>query len=96
MVMAARPTIMSGGANSQTKRVTITTGGNSVTLPSKIQSVIFKNAGANDIRLRINATGSNYWTLKPNEQTPKILVQGATIDASAVSSDSTLECIFEG
>jgi len=62
----------------------------------KYKVLFFRNGGANDIRLRINATGNDYFTLKADESTPKVLVNGSTIDAAAVGTASFLECIFEG
>lgn len=95
-MQAAKGTINTGGKNSKTKRVSVPTTGTSITLPTKIQSAVFRNGGANDIRLRINATGNDYFTLKADESTPKVLVNGSTIDAAAVGTASFLECIFEG
>ena len=85
-----------GGDNSKTVRKSLNTTGDSITLPPRISAVTFRNAGTNDIRIRINATGANFWTLKPDELSPKILVKGATLDAASVGGVSTLECIFEG
>ena len=81
---------------SVTKRNSVTTSGASITLPAKISRAMFQNTGTFDIRIRINASGPNFWTLKPGEKTPFILVSGSTLDVMAVTGDSTLECIFEG
>jgi len=82
--------------NSRTKRNSIPVAGVSITLPEEVLRVMFQNVGATDIRLRINATGSDYWTIKPGERTPFILVNRSTLDVASVGSPSILECIFEG
>lgn len=96
MATAAKAVISTGGAQSKTKRNSIPTGGVSITVPARVQSIVFKNAGGNDIRIRINASGANYWTLSPSEVSPKIAVNGASVDAASVGADSILECILEG
>ena len=96
MATAAKATIATGGPNSKTIRETVTTSMQSITMPSGIKSGVLKNVGTNNVLIRINNTGANYWTIKPDEQTPKILLKGATVELQAVSSDSILECIFEG
>lgn len=80
----------------KTKRRSIPTAGVSIVVPTKIQSVYFRNAGLTDIRIRINATGADYWTITPGQISPRILIGGATLDAAAVGSASDLELIFEG
>ena len=96
MATAAKATIATGGTNSKTIRTAVTTAMQSITMPSGIKAGVLKNVGTTDIRIRINNTGANYWTIKPEEQTPKILLDGATVEMQAVTSDSILECIFEG
>lgn len=85
-----------GTGETKTKRSTIPVAGTSVTVPQRVTGIYFRNAGATDIRLRINATGSDYWTITPGQITPKILVSGTTIDVASVGSDSILECLLEG
>ena len=96
MATATKAVLSIGSGNSTTRRKAVTTSVDSITLPTKITSGVFKNTGANEIRIRINATGGNFWTLLPGEQTPKLLLNGTTIDHQSVGGDSVLECIFEG
>ena len=86
----------SGGSASRTKRISIPVGGVIIAVPAKVQSVVFKNSGTTDVKVRINATSANYYLLVPNEVMPKVTIQSATINAIAVSSPSELMCIFEG
>ena len=85
-----------GGMQTRTRRKTIVTGGTAIDLPPKIQSGVFKNVGANQIKIRVNSSGSNFWTLKPGEVTPKIFIKGAIINANSVGGSSILECFLEG
>ena len=89
--------IQSSTGNSKTKRLSITDAGLSISLPERVMAAIFHNAGSDPIRLRINATGSEYFTINPGVILPKILVNRSSLDAiTATGTSSILECIFEG
>lgn len=85
-----------GSSVSKTMRVSVTTSPASVNVPEKVETGIFKNAGSNNVVLRINASGTNYWTLKPDEVSPKILISGVTVEYMSIGGNSTLEIILEG
>ena len=83
--------------SSKTVRKSVTTTIDTISVPDRITSFIAKNAGSNDIVIRINASGTNYWTLRPNEISPKVAIANSTvIDFKSITGNSILECILEG
>jgi len=91
-----RPIKPSGTGNSKTRRFTVTTTLTEMTIAPRITQGIFKNVGSNNIRLKFNASGSNFWTLKPDEVSPKVLINNTTVEHISIGGDSVLECILEG
>lgn len=92
----AKSVIAVGSGNSKTKRISLTSAVSSVTLPERVTSVVFHNAGTEDIFIRINSSGSDFFTIKPGVILPKIIVNRSTIDARSTAIGSVLECILEG
>lgn len=87
--------LLSSG-NSKTKRMNVDNVVKSVALPERVSSIIFHNAGLEDIFIRINSSGTDYFTLKPGVILPKVIVSRASIDVRSTATGSILECILEG
>jgi hypothetical protein len=77
-------------------RVAVPTTRENVTLPDRVSFMIIKNVGATTVIFRLNATSGNFWTLLPNEVSPKMLIDKGTLEVQAVTSASAVEIIFEG
>lgn len=86
-----------GGSNSKTKAIAVTAPA-SLTTPTGVSEVSFHvPAGeTNGVRVRINATSSNYITVGPGEWTPNFPIKGATLDVAPDGGSSRLECVFQG
>ena len=96
MATAAKATIQSGGSNSKTKRFAVTETAQTILLPVKVTAGLFKNIGLNDIGIRINSVGTDYWLLQPGDQLDKILLKGAVVEYISFNGTSTLQALFEG
>lgn len=91
-----KPTSIVSTGVTKTLRKNATTTAETIAVPDGVESAMFRNAGDNDLRIRINANGANFWTLKPGEVSPKVLIGGSTIDYMSVGGDSVLESLLEG
>ena len=66
-------------------------------ISGKMDFLLLRNDGANDIKINFKMDGaSNYWTLKTSAQTPAPIgvEMGDTIHYEAVTGTSTLEIIL--
>jgi hypothetical protein len=80
----------------KTKRSTIDTGApTDITFPPRIKRILFRNAGVNDVRIRVNNTGNQFFTLEPGDRVD-IAVYRSTVTAQAFGAATDLECLFEG
>ena len=89
-------TLSIGTGQTVTRRISLTTTAEVLPIPNKIVAVVFKNIGPNEIRIRINAAGANFWTLATGELMPKILINNSVVEAQSIGGNSILECLLEG
>ena len=83
-----------GSTRTKSFRNSIPTAGVSVTIPNRVNTGIFRNAGTVDLRLRFNNTGADYFTIPVGDKITVGLSDSVVMDAAGVGSPGILECIF--
>lgn len=84
--------------SSRTRRINVDDTWITIIFAPKILRGTFHNDGNEDVRIRINNSGVNFYVLKPDRILEKISINGSTVEVStdANPKTSTLRCIFEG
>lgn len=84
------------GDFTKTKRFPgIPTSGVMVSLPEKVDCITIRNSGLIPVRIQINSSGSDFFTIVSGLLLEKIPVRGAVISVAGVGGLGELEIIFE-